>query len=149
MGIKKLTFGFDEYPVYIRKGAIIPMNVTNAMNGHGSALSRDYTTVLMYPEKGEKKFGLYEEGKTGAMLSYDKDVNTLTLKATATGKSLLFKVSGEPTPVSVLSGTGTSLAQALSMAELVTLQSGYFIDGTTTWYAVKDVSAGTQIDITY
>lgn len=149
MGIKKLSFGLGEYPVFIRKGAIIPLAVTNAMNGHGSALSSDYTTVLVYPREGEKKFGLYEQDEAGAMLSYDKGGNTLTLQSTATGRSLLFKVSGEPTPVSVLSGTGTSLTQVLSMEELTSLPSGWFVDGGVTWYAVKDASEGAQINITY
>ncbi len=149
MGIKKLSFGLDEYPVFIRKGAIIPMNVTNSLTGFGSELSKDYTTVLMYPEKGEKKFGLYEEGKTGAMIAYGKGLNNLKITATATERSLLFSVRGESAPQTVKNGSGAALTRASSMAELVTMQSGWFTDGSTTWYAVKDVTAGTEIQVLY
>ena len=148
-GIKKLSFGLDEYPVFIRKGAIVPMNITNGTTGFGTELSKDYTTVLIYPEKGEKKFGLYEEDKTGSMISYKKGNDTLGIKCTSTARSMLFKVYGEANPKSVKYGADATMQKASSMAELVTLQAGYFIDGTTTWYAVKNASAGTEIQIAY
>ncbi|NLX94161.1 MAG: hypothetical protein GXZ02_10020 [Clostridiales bacterium] len=148
-GIKKLNFAPDEYPIFIRKGAIIPMEVTNDITGFGTALSKDYTTVLMYPKKGEKKFGLYEENKTGSMITYDKGGDTLKITATASDRSLLFSVRGEPLPDTVKNGAGVALTQASSMAQLVTLQSGYLIDGNTTWIAVKDVTAGASIQVRY
>ncbi len=148
-GIKTLSFPLDEYPVFIRKGAIIPMNVVNNETGHGSELSKNYTTVLVYPQPGEKKFGLYEEKVKGSMISYSKDTNSLELKCTATARSLLFKVYGEPAPQSVKAGTGTALQKASSMAKLVTMQAGYFTDGANTWYAVKNVTAGTEIQVQY
>ncbi len=148
-GTEKLSFDLDESPAFIRKGAIIPLNVVNDALGHGSELSADYTTVAVYPDDGEKQFGLYEEDKKGAMISYKKDDDALTLGCTATNRSMLFRVYGEPAPQTVENGSGAALTQASSMAELVTLQSGYFTDGNITWIAVKDASAGTQVDITY
>ncbi len=148
-GIKKLNFGLDEYPVFIRKGAIIPMDVSNDILGFGTALSKDYTTVLMYPEKGEKKFGLYEENKTGSMITYGKGSDTLKITATASDRPLLFSVRGEPVPATVKNSVGVALTQASSMAQLVTLQSGYFVDGNTTWIAIKDVTAGAEVQIRY
>lgn len=149
MGIKKLTFGLDEYPVFIRKGAIIPMNVTNGLTGFGNALSADYTTVLMYPVKGEKKFGLYEEGKTGSMITYDKGINTLKITSTASDRSMLFRIVGEPAPQLVQSAWGIEYAQASSLAELQAMPVGYYIDGAVTWIAVKDVTAGAEIQVRY
>jgi len=148
-GVKKLMFALDEFPVFIRKGAIIPLDVVNDVNGHGSALSSRYTTVLMYPKAGEKKFGLYEEDRKGAMLSYEKSGLSLTVKSTATGRSLLFSVRGEPVPREVADGGGAPLPRADSMAQLVTMASGYFVDGGVTWYAVKDASAGAEIRVAY
>lgn len=148
-GVKKLSFALDEFPVFIRKGAIIPLEVTGPDNGHGSALSSDYTTVLMYPKTGTKKFGLYQEDQKGAMLSYDKDRLSLTISSTATQRSLLFSVRGEPVPRTVTGGNGAPLAPAASMAQLVAMQTGYFVDGGITWYAVKDVTEGAQIQVGY
>jgi alpha-glucosidase (family GH31 glycosyl hydrolase) len=146
-GIKKLNFPLSEFPVFIRKGAIIPMNVVNDATGHGTALSKDYTTILVYPEKGEKKFGLYEEKEKGSLISYIKNINLLTIKSTPTKRSLLFRIYGEPEPQLVQSGFGIEFAKASSMAELAALPCGYFIDGKITWIAVKDASSGTEIQV--
>ena len=79
-GVKKLSFTLDEYPVFIRKGAIIPMEADGI------------TAINIYPVNGTNQFGLYEEGKRGAMLSYEKDRNGLTFKATATDRQLLLRI---------------------------------------------------------
>jgi len=81
-GTQKLTFPLDEFPVFIRKGAIIPMQ------GAGE----DFVTVHIYPAEGTRQFGLYEEGKTGAMLSYTKDQNGLTYQSTDTDRKLEFRI---------------------------------------------------------
>lgn len=148
-GIKKLTFEPDEFPVFIRKGAIIPMNITNAETGFGSALCADYTTLAIYPEQGKKKFGLYEENEKGALISYAKNESSLRITCTPTKRSLLLRVYGEPAPASVRSDTGSALAQASSMAELTALSTGYFIDGDTTWIALKDALAGSEVQVRY
>mgnify|MGYP001405830881 CR=1 FL=1 len=148
-GIKKLSFSLDEFPVFIRKGAIIPMNVTNDETGFGTELSKNYTTVAIYPQQGEKKFGLYEEKEKGAMIAYSKDKDSLNISCTPTKRSLLFRVYGEPTPQMVESDFGIEFAKASSMAELVTLPTGYFTDGGTTWIAVKNVTAGAAIEVHY
>lgn len=44
-------YPLDEYPVYIRAGAIIPMNVERAYTGMGDENSRGYLTLLVYPDK--------------------------------------------------------------------------------------------------
>ncbi len=148
-GTEKLNFCLDEFPVFIRKGAIIPMNVVGDDSGHGTELSADYTTVAVYPKNGEKKSGLYEEGKDGSMISYTKDDDSLTLKCTASDRSMLFRVYGEPAPEYVSGGNGTALSRANSMAELTTMQSGFFTEGGITWIAVKDVTAGAEVNISY
>jgi alpha-glucosidase (family GH31 glycosyl hydrolase) len=147
-GIRKLNFPLSEFPVFIRKGAIIPMNVINDATGYGTALSKDFTTILIYPEKGEKKFGLYEEMEKGSLISYIKNKNSLLLKSTPTKRSLLFRVYGEPTPQIVQSGSGIEFAKVSSMAELAALPCGYFVDGKITWIAVRSASSGIEIQMT-
>lgn len=148
-GVRKLTFPMDEYPVFIRKGAIIPMEVENGITGFGSELSKGYTTVTVYPQKGEKKFGLYEEGKKGTMLTYGKGDGSLRLISGATERSLLWSVRGENLPVSVKDAAGNAIPRAASMAELVTMPAGCFADGDITWYAVKNARNGAEIYIRY
>ncbi len=42
-------FPLNEYPVYIREGAIIPMNIEKAYTGIGNENSKGYLTLLVYP----------------------------------------------------------------------------------------------------
>jgi len=42
-------FPLDEYPVFIRQGAIVPLNVTRAYTGFGDPDSPGFTTWLVYP----------------------------------------------------------------------------------------------------
>lgn len=50
-----LTLPLDRYPIYIRNGAIIPMNVRNNITGHGDTASAGKTTLLIFPGGIEKK----------------------------------------------------------------------------------------------
>jgi alpha-D-xyloside xylohydrolase len=81
-GVEKLTFPLDEFPVFIRKGAIIPMQ------GAGE----DFITVHIYPAEGSRQFGFYEENKPGVMLSYTKDGDTMRCGNTATKRTFTFRV---------------------------------------------------------
>ena len=51
-------FPLDEYPVYIREGAIIPMNIERAYTGIGDENSRGYLTFLIYPD-ADNDFTVY------------------------------------------------------------------------------------------
>lgn len=147
-GTEKFETPLDEFPAYIRKGAIVPMNVVNGANGFGSELSADYTTVMIYPEDGSKKFGLYEEGKDGTMLSYTKDGGEMTVKSTASERSLLFRIYNDKTAASVKIA-GTELTKAASMADLTSMAQGYFTENNITWIAVDDVNAGVEIAVNF
>ena len=136
-GVKKLEFPMDEFPAFIRKGAIVPFDQAD-VNG---------LTVNVYPVNGTKAFGLYEENKPGAMLSYTKTGDALTLGSTATARPLLFRVCGQDEPASVTLD-GKALAQASSLSELKKLNAdGYFAQDGVLWVGVEDASAGVEITI--
>lgn len=44
----------NQYPLFIKTGAIIPMDVKTAVTGHGDTTSAGKVTVLVYP-KGQKR----------------------------------------------------------------------------------------------
>jgi len=135
-GIKKLTFPLNEFPAFIRRGAIIPME----------GMGDDFTTVRMYPANGTKQFGLYEQEVQGAMLSYTKNENGLAIGSTPTRRSLLFRVYGEPAPQSVALG-GAALKQAASLHALKGMPAGYFAEDGILWIGVKNVTAGLEIKV--
>ena len=139
-GIKKLNFPMEEFPAFIRKGAIVPMGPVSLDN------TGEFTTVHVYPEKGTKQFGLYEDQKPGSMLSYAKTNDALTLKSTATDRPLLWRVYGAAEPAEVKLG-GTALAKAASLAQLKTMASGYCVEDGALWVAVKNAAAGAEVVI--
>lgn len=52
------SFPLDEYPVFIREGAIVPLNVSRHYTGFGDTNSTGHVTWLMYPA-GEGAFTLW------------------------------------------------------------------------------------------
>lgn len=48
----------DEYPVFVREGAVIPLKVTRNYTGFGDRDSADFTTWLIYPA-GKSQFTLW------------------------------------------------------------------------------------------
>ena len=51
-------FPLDEYPVFVRQGAVIPLRVTRPYTGYGDTNSTGFTTWLIYPE-GKTQFTLW------------------------------------------------------------------------------------------
>jgi alpha-glucosidase (family GH31 glycosyl hydrolase) len=57
-------FPLDEYPVYVRDGAIIPMNIKRDYTGIGDKNSEGYLTLLLYPD-GKNEFTVHHPDKSG------------------------------------------------------------------------------------
>lgn len=57
-------FPLDEYPVYIREGAIVPMNIQRDYTGIGDKSSEGYLTLLIYPD-GNREFTVHHPDKSG------------------------------------------------------------------------------------
>lgn len=63
-------YPMDEFPVYIKEGAIIPMNIERGYTKIGDENSKGFVTVLMYP-KGKNSFVYYHtDGKGETKISY-------------------------------------------------------------------------------
>jgi len=142
-GIQTLEFPYDEFPAFIRKGAILPMGPESLKN------TEDFTTVQVYPVNGTETFGLFEEGKKGSTLSYTQTTGTLTLKSTATDRPLLWRVYNTSDPKEVKLD-GIALSQATSL-ESAKMDGGYFYDRGDggLWIASADAKAGVEIVVQY
>ena len=58
-------FPLDEYPVYIRDGAIVPMDIKRDYTGIGDRNSEGYSTLLIYPD-GKNEFTVYHPDRSGS-----------------------------------------------------------------------------------
>jgi alpha-D-xyloside xylohydrolase len=58
-------FPLEEYPVYIREGAIVPMDIKREYTRIGNQNSTGYLTLLIYPN-GKNEFTVYHPDKSGS-----------------------------------------------------------------------------------
>lgn len=61
----KREFPLDEYPVYIREGAIVPLDIKRDYTGIGDRNSEGYLTLLIYPD-GKNEFTVHHPDKSGS-----------------------------------------------------------------------------------
>lgn len=80
-------FPLDEYPVFIRDGAIIPMNIKRDYTSFGDKNSSDYLTWLIYPNN-TNSFTVYH--------SNQKESTTVTVEKTS--EKIEITLMGEKTP---------------------------------------------------
>jgi alpha-D-xyloside xylohydrolase len=75
-------FPLEEYPVYIREGAIVPMDIKREYTRIGNQNSTGYLTLLIYPN-GKNEFTVYHPDKTGSttvLVSDDSEKITVSLE---------------------------------------------------------------------
>lgn len=58
-------FPLNEYPVFIREGAIVPMDIKRDYTGFGGRDSEGYLTYLIYP-KNDSEFTVHHPDKSGS-----------------------------------------------------------------------------------
>ena len=143
-GVRVLEFPWERFPLFVRRGAIVPMEVEDDTTGHGRAASAGHTSVLLYPAPGRHRFGYYEEGRRGFMIRYEREASRLLLSTTPTPRRLLFRIHGDPEPGRVTSG-GAELPRAPSLEALVTLPAGWAREAPITWIRIADASEGVEI----
>lgn len=72
-------FPLDEFPAYIREGAIVPLDVKRAYTGVGDKTSEGYVTFLIYPDD-QNSFLYYNPSNTQeTKISYKKERNVLRI----------------------------------------------------------------------
>jgi len=93
-------FPLTEFPVYIRDGAIVPMNVTRAYTGYGDRDSEGFLTVTIYPY-GTSQFTMHHPDGTGQTSIVVNKGDPLTIQLTGTPKPHILRVFLEEKPSSV------------------------------------------------
>lgn len=94
------AFPLDEFPVYVREGAIVPMNVSRAYTGFGDTDSEGLVTWAVYPGTATR-FTLHhpEGGGATTLRVTDDETLTLTLDGRTTKHILRVRVDTAPSAV--------------------------------------------------
>lgn len=82
------SFPLEEYPVFIREGAIIPLHISRPYTGLGDSSYREFLTWLVYPDERPSHFTVYDE----------QNQQPTTLRAEAGPTELKLQFSGRRQP---------------------------------------------------
>ena len=96
-------FSLDEFPVYVKEGAIIPMAIERSYTNIGDKESKGFITILIYP-KAENSFTYYHtdtKGKTEISYTQIND-NKLIVNLKGTQIPHIFRIHSEFTPKKVI-----------------------------------------------
>jgi alpha-D-xyloside xylohydrolase len=82
-------------PVYLREGAIIPMEVAGDVTPFGTAASAGALTVLIAPSEGGSSFEVVAEDESiEATVSAQRDASSATVDLGAHARRLILRVRG-------------------------------------------------------
>lgn len=96
--ILERDFPMDEFPVYVKEGAIVPLNIQRNYTKLGDRNSEGFTTILIYPV-GQNSFVFYHPDKKGETeISYFLDGQKMTLNLKGTKISHILKIHSTNPP---------------------------------------------------
>jgi alpha-D-xyloside xylohydrolase len=94
-------FPIDEFPVFIKEGAIIPMNIDRSYTGIGSEDNKGYFTILIYP-RGKSSFTI-NSTKNDKSSTVNVDESSESIKINFEGHKIAhiikLQLSGKPKKV--------------------------------------------------
>ena len=95
-------FPLEEFPLYIKEGAIIPLKIQRAYTGIGDSTSAKYLTWLIYP-KGKSEFTVYDpKDQTPTTLSVDQQKNVISLNFKGRKLPSIFRIHTSARPEKVM-----------------------------------------------
>ena len=96
------TFPLGEFPVFIREGAMVPLNIQRSYTGLGNETNTGKDTWLIYPGM-DNGFTLYHPDKSGATtLSMRNLPGLVEIKVTDARKPSVYTLRMENRPAKVL-----------------------------------------------
>lgn len=99
-------FALDEFPAYVRDGAIVPMDVSRAYTGFGDAASAGFQTWAIWPH-GDNAFTAHQTDRSGTTTVRVTEGDALRVEVSGVRRPHLLRIRREARPASVrLDGVG-------------------------------------------
>ncbi|MRI01209.1 glycoside hydrolase family 31 protein [Kriegella sp. EG-1] len=95
-------FPLDEFPVFVKEGAIIPLAIKRDYTGIGNRASEGFLTILIYPL--DDNLFKYYNPKTyeETEFSYQKNNSELKIKVSGTKVAHILKIHSDKTPQKII-----------------------------------------------
>jgi alpha-D-xyloside xylohydrolase len=153
-----VTIQFDDedltkMPLYVRAGAIIPMQVSDAETGHGGAGSAGALTLVLYPDGVSQRTVRPEAGRALAVESR-REGGAVTVNLGPSTDRLILRIKEPARPASVTletggetGGTSTALPAAPTFDALTGTGAGWAYDeaGGYVWVQVLPSADATTV----
>lgn len=114
-------------PLFLREGAVVPLEVRDDSTGLGSADSANALTLLLFPGPTRTSFRLHDFDDQLTDITAQSAAHSAEVSISRAPRKLLLRLRLDEQPTSV-TWNGKALAQAGSYAALAALQSGYAAD---------------------
>jgi alpha-D-xyloside xylohydrolase len=86
-------FPLEEYPVYIREDAIVPMDIKREYTGIGDKNSEGFLTLLIYPSGSEEFTIYYPDNKDSTSVVVEEDKEMIRISIRGLHKSHILKIN--------------------------------------------------------
>jgi alpha-D-xyloside xylohydrolase len=144
-----MTFAGEDYPVYVRKGAFVPLAVDQDDDepGYelevGSALSADFLTLLYYPLE-TSSYVLRTHRDTSITINGTASADSLAIDVGPSERAFIIRAKWVPPCLAapVVLQDGIAMDQLQSFEEFEAAASGWFADVTRGWLWLKFVTTG-------
>ncbi len=94
------SYPMNEFPVYIKDGAIIPMNISRAYTGIGDETWAPYLTLNIYPS-GKSSFTVYHTDKSGEITVTVEEGTPMKITLDGVVKPHLLRILSFKQPVKI------------------------------------------------
>lgn len=135
----------ERYPIFIRQGAFIPMNVRDGITGHGSSQSAGYLTMLVYPAP-LSGFTLRQEEKADIAFACIQNSDSTQITVSSSSEDYIFKVKYADFPEAVKLNN-TPLGERATFAEFELNASGWYHDNNNNYVWIKFSTAGNNVSV--
>ena len=120
-----LNYSIEQYPLFIRSGAIIPLHVDNSVTGHGSNFSKNYLTLLIYP-KGLSSYKYYASEADYIDITCNELSSGYNINFSNNIDSLIIRLKNNLLPETIKFSGGNDLDEKSSFSELENSSSGWY-----------------------
>jgi alpha-glucosidase (family GH31 glycosyl hydrolase) len=102
-GPTKITreFPLDEYPLFIREGAIIPMNISRGYTGIGDETSTGSVTYLIYPGNASSFITHHPDGSGSTTVMTKTKNDTLEILLKGIEKAHILRIHSSKKPINI------------------------------------------------
>ena len=141
----------EQLPLYVRAGAIIPMQVDDPETGHGDQASAGHLTLLLYPE-GESVRTYYAAPDEAVELRSRRDAGGVTVEVGPRTERYVLRIKEPARPAAVQlqhGGRQDSLAELPSRDAFAGSAEGWYYDPSTHYLWVRFATEGSAARLSY